>query len=1149
MPTPFEMRAELVDLLNRDLLGPANGPEEELDPNDTRVSSRYLLGALAPGGQGGPLDMAGTDAGSREAEAESSAIQVEDGSGEPIEKEPVLVDSLLPSSAGFSCLVDAAETELLIRAAWGRYEKADARGAEEMPAGKKASGRQTWKRFPVRPEPVLLKLREENGECLLEADQAVKLAWRVRKRADAWYVTLFIINAAPKKFAKKDGHWIFQTRLEAESPAGRPVFLPLRYADSGHAHLDMQEAEELESLDLRYGHNLVFARGHGAAAKAKADPRTDHAVKIELCFLPLVIIPGQTPRTGDDDSLLAGMVLDMKELAAMSADDLKANLDKLINAYSHWSASLGARITNPASGDAIRRAAAETDAALRHMREGVGTLLADEAALAAFRFTNQAMRLQRIHTIYAQKAKSAKPQGREAKQRLLKAADVPENRSWRLFQLAFILANISDLADPLHSERSGERPIAELLWFGTGGGKTEAYLGLTAFTLAMRRLKPDLGGLDAEHGVGVFMRYTLRLLTLQQFQRAATLICACELLRRKDAGLWGSEPFRLGLWVGGKSTPNTLEAARRSLEQNPGAAEVDGSARQFSSCPWCGSKVTVKVRDGKTDPARCFTFCEDTDGFCPFTEKRELEDGRPSEGIPVMVVDEEIYRHPPALLIATVDKFARMPWKGESATLFGRVSGRCQRHGFLTPDIAKANGTAHKAWKNVPASIVESHPWLRPPDLIIQDELHLICGPLGSMTALYENAVDTLCEWSLDGKTVRPKIIASTATIRRAGEQIRRLFNRAVQVFPPPGVDSRDNFFAIERQISPESPGRAYLGICAIGYRMPHTLVRVYATVLAAAQLLYEKYGTAADPWMTAIGYFNSIRELAGMQRLVRDEVRGRLADNKNQRGLPGRKPIRSEELTSRQSSRKIPHILETLGHDIAAKGGPAGFYDVVLATNMISVGVDVDRLGLMIVQGQPKNTSEYIQATSRVGRSQKAPGLVLTVYNWARPRDLSHYEDFYGYHEAFQRHVEALSITPFAERAKDRGLAAVLVALVRLLDTFLNGNDSPRLLDGDDTLFQVAKSHILARAGEILQNNREIAELEKRLDKLRDEWLDKAHRNTEVGLSYSGTDKSAGLLASASKTGEPFACPNSLRDVEKTINLDLNTDETGLRP
>lgn len=390
-------------------------------------------------------------------------------------------------------------------------------------------------------------------------------------------------------------------------------------------------------------------------------------------------------------------------------------------------------------------------------------------------------------------------------------------------------------------------------------------------------------------------------------------------------------------------------------------------------------------------------------------------------------------------------------------------------------------------------------------------------------------------------------MIASTATIRRAGEQIRRLFNRSVEIFPPPGVDSRDNFFSIERPITEESPGRAYMGICAIGYRMPPTMVRIYATVLAAAQLLYEKYNDAADPWMTAIGYFNSIRELAGIHRLVRDEVRGRLAGS-YQRGLSSRKPILSEELTSRQPSRNIPRILETLSHGISSKAQRKGFYDVVLATNMISVGVDVERLGLMLVQGQPKNTSEYIQATSRVGRSKNAPGLVLTIYNWARPRDLSHYEDFYSYHAAFQRHVEALSITPFASRALDRGLAAALVSLVRLLDTDMNGNDTPKLLVKDDTPFKEAKKYILDRAAGILQNNQQIKNLENMIDKLRDEWLDKARKSVEVSLSYSHTDKSASLLVAASRTQDPFACPNSMRAVEKSINLNLNTDETGLR-
>ena len=226
------------------------------------------------------------------------------------------------------------------------------------------------------------------------------------------------------------------------------------------------------------------------------------------------------------------------------------------------------------------------------------------------------------------------------------------------------------------------------------------------------------------------------------------------------------------------------------------------------------------------------------------------------------------------------------------------------------------------------------------------------------------------------------------------------------------------------------TPGRLYLGVCAPGTRLKAVLIRVYAAFMSAAQVLYEEYGTAADPWMTLVGYFNAMRELGGMRRVVEDAIRTRL-EHMDQRGLARRyiHPFSVEELTSRKDATDIPAILDRLElvfdpqvtaerkrkrETEAPKSGVAKWpLDVVLATNMISVGVDVNRLGLMVVAGQPKATAEYIQATSRVGRV--FPGIVCTVYNWARPRDLSHYERFEHYHATFYRQVEALSVTPFS--------------------------------------------------------------------------------------------------------------------------------------
>ncbi|MEI6046989.1 MAG: helicase-related protein, partial [Chloroflexota bacterium] len=613
-------------------------------------------------------------------------------------------------------------------------------------------------------------------------------------------------------------------------------------------------------------------------------------------------------------------------------------------------------------------------------------LATNEQAAQAFAFANRAMWQQRIQTLSAEKVRHSSPVPADNSE-----FDLPKNRSWRPFQLAFILLNLPSLTDVQHPDRSQDiKAIADLLWFPTGGGKTEAYLGLTAYTLGIRRLQGVVEGRSGLEGIAVIMRYTLRLLTIQQFQRAAALICACEMIRREDNGqTWGTTPFRLGLWVGQRTTPNTTRDSADAIKQLHGHYQGGsiGTPAQLTNCPWCGSKIdpgrNIRVDLYPKGQSRTLMYCGDSVGRCPFSARKS-----PEEGLPVIVVDEEIYRRLPSLLIATVDKFAQMPWNGATQMLFGQVDKYCPRHGFRSSEIEDAD--SHTAAGNLPS--VKSHDCkpLRPPDLIIQDELHLISGPLGTLMGLYESAVDRLSSWQVGGKTVRPKVIASTATIRRASNQVHAIFARQVNIFPPQGLEAADNFFARQRPPSEKAFGRRYLGICASGRRLKAALIRVYVAYLSASQFLYQKYGVLVDPWMTLVGYFNSMNELAGMRRLVEDDVRSRLG-KMPQHGLALRRPPNLEELTSRKGSADIPRVLDLLETSFsepvqdAGKGkGQASTglrpLDVLLATNMISVGVDVKRLGLMVVAGQPKTTAEYIQATSRVGRS--FPGLVCVIYN-----------------------------------------------------------------------------------------------------------------------------------------------------------------------
>ncbi|ESQ15972.1 MAG: hypothetical protein N838_07100 [Thiohalocapsa sp. PB-PSB1] len=814
--------------------------------------------------------------------------------------------------------------------------------------------------------------------------------------------------------------------------------------------------------------------------------------------------------------------------------------------------------------EAARLALADCERACTRIGEGVALLKTDPQALEAFQFANRAMWQQRVHTLLAEATRRGQVPPSATR---LTAIDQPSNRSWRLFQLAFILLNLPGCGDLSHPERDLDpSATADLLWFPTGGGKTEAYLGLTAFVLGLRRLQGVVAGRRGDVGVAVLMRYTLRLLTLQQFQRATALICACETIRRealaRQDARWGVEPFRIGLWVGAKTTPNSTErandAARQHRGQAKGAPSGMASPAQLTNCPWCGCEVDpgkhLKVETAQQGRGRTLLFCGDPLGQCAFSEAQA-----PGEGLPVVVVDQEIYHRPPALLIATVDKFAQLPWRGETQMLFGQVNRWCSRHGFLSPSIENHPGS-HPARPGFAATKVTDHAPLRPPDLIIQDELHLISGPLGSLVGLYETAIDRLSAWEVNGRWVRPKVIASTATIRQAQDQVQRVFMRRVEVFPPHGLDLADNFFAIRRAPGPDTPGRRYLGICAPGERLKSTLIRTYIALLAAAQTLYEGRGcgAAADPWMTLVGYFNSLRELGGMRRLIDDDIRARLR-NAHERGFSRRflNPPFVEELTSRKQAGDIPRLLDRLevafdpakeaARKARFKSGERrrpgkGFdkpLDLLLATSMISVGVDVQRLGLMAVTGQPKNTAEYIQATSRVGR--RHPGLVCTVYNWARPRDLSHYERFAHYHATFYQHVEALSVTPFASGALERGLAGVVVALIRLLTDEFNANLRAQALDKSRPIVQEAIDAIVRRVEEI-EGKSLASSVRKEIDVKLDKWLQQAQgQGYQLGYQASRDGTAKALLRNPGEgKWQPFTTLHSLRDVEPSVGLIL---------
>lgn len=1156
-----------------DLLGPAGGPRERIV--DMGVRDRYLVGKLAPReaaqggieGLDGPLanedaeEPTGAKAPGRHepgAEFGTATGRVEPESDSADEIDAASNQSLVPSSLGMTFCVDGDADRIEIEAHWGQYERVPNDEHELLKSnGQKAK---VWQRIPCGGK-IVLPLTE--GVIPHQApdnefpEVRVQGSIRAKNANGDRLVTLFLVNAQEEPDTNRDTAWVFQPELIVRSEKDatkRAIFRRRPVLDA-----DGMDPER-EALEMIYRNRVEFAVGHGVAVHAETADDVTLATEVRTTVMPQYEVQvTETPGLDPSDrpamrQMVSSGLLDMQRLATLDIDPLVDALSMLTKDYAAWIDEQRARVGAEVTGFDTQSHQAMDRCQEIHTRlqQGIDTLKADEKALAAFRFANRAMATQRVRSQYA----LAMRRGEDV---TLDEFDVLKNRSWRPFQLAFLLLSIPSLADPSHGDRV--KPVeayADLLWFPTGGGKTEAYLGVAAFTMAIRRMQGNLGGYDSSRGLAVIMRYTLRLLTLQQFQRATALICAMEVLRRealdKDDKSLGMEPFTIGLWVGNKVTPGTTEESHEAIEaiRNPGRNTAGTtSPAQLTSCPWCGSEIKPG-RDVKVDKnqGRTKVFCGDPVKRCEFSK---------GDGIPVLTVDEEIYHRPPTMMIATVDKFAMMAWRGQVRTLFGRVGQECERHGLLWKG-ADCN-TGHRAIGNLPAARVKSITPIRPPDLIIQDEFHLISGPLGTMVGLYETAVDELSGWTIDGKTVKPKIIASTATVRKAKEQVNNVFMRRVSVFPPHGLDVEDNFFSVQRPIE-DKPGRRYLGVCSPGSSRPAMLIRVYTAFLTAAQELFDRFGEPADPYMTMVGYFNSLRELGGMKRLAEDDVQTRSyrvqMSMVERPALAQRSISNIRELTSRVSSQDIPKYLDNLEvkfkseFDIATgkyvtrwQEGDTRAIDVVLATNMLSVGVDVNRLGLMAVNGQPKGTAEYIQATSRVGRS--FPGLVCTVLTWARPRDLSHYETFEHYHATFYKHVEAQSVTPFSPRAMDRGLTGSLLSLMRLENDGFSPNEGASQLSMSNQAEIVDAIKVLAtRAGNVAEDNsrKQLAEIE--LKERADEWAKEVGKGGRI-LAYEKRgpekDKTVALIKSPGlQAWDNWTVPMSMREVEPGVRLIMNT-------
>jgi hypothetical protein len=1106
-------RARLVEALRLDLVGPWTGHPlaEEKIFGWTYPSNWYLSGFLIPVTT--PPEKAADE------DQEDDADVAEPGGlpGESTDDRKPAKKAFFPSSLGLSFLVSGEAKALAVTVEWGDYEQ----GTIEGEGGKTQSiwqrrpglatvevpltGARGTKKYPVPGSSGLFLHAVERR--IPDEDLADRLPPGTRS------VSIFLVNERLPDKETPDRAYAFQ--------AGLVIRCDVPFVPRPDLRGSFPDDWDEQVADLHYADSPELATGHGVSADWTL---VEGACReLRTTWLPAAEVEKtETVR-------VEGVELAMEALGSL-ADGAAADvaLRPLVSRYRAWiakqQASLGAlppqrRETAEALLDAAGKAA-------DRIERGIALLVSDAAALDAFKLANRAVA--------------------KALRQRLKPEQPP---AWRAFQLAFILLNLPGLAD----HKDGTREIVDLLFFPTGGGKTEAYLGLAAFAMVHRRLRNPEGEGRAGAGVSVMMRYTLRLLTLDQLSRAAGLVCALELERELDVARYGKWPFEIGLWVGKAATPNVMgkrgdgrsDTARTKVNQFKEDPRSRPSPIPLETCPWCGTRFTpgsFTLLPNSDRPKELRIVCADFK--CDFSGRRPL---------PILAVDEPIYRRLPAFLIATVDKFASLPWVAQSGALLGGAS-RYDESGF--------HGAAEPGQgRPLPAP-------LPPPDLVIQDELHLISGPLGTMAGLYETAIEALSIRTIDGQAVKPKIVASTATVRRAQDQIQALFARSVtQVFPPPGPSRKDSYFA-ETVPATKKSARLYLGVAAQG-RNPKVLMRrVWLALMGAAQRAYMDAGgyrnekNPADPYMTVLGYFNALRELGGARRILEEEVQSTVKDYGGRkrvgeaRGLFLDRPKFSEvmELTSRVPTDKVAEARRRLERTFAED--PQDRVDCAIATNMISVGLDVQRLGLMVVLGQPKTHAEYIQATSRVGRDDARPGLVVTVLNVHKPRDRSHYERFRHYHETFYRSVEAGSVTPFSARALDRGFTGAMVALARHLIGELTPPEGAERIAAvrtalEERLVDVFRARVNEQpALEEDERKERLLGVQRRVVDLLDAWrtVYEGYRTAGVPLQYQPyeADGPKPLLREMldrdfeSEQHRKFRANRSLRDVEPEVNLFL---------
>lgn len=1112
-------RDELVAKLKSRLVGPGLGrpsPDGSYENEiiEGRLSLAYMMGMLFPRDERADPALAGDEGETADEDAD-----------DPLS----MATAMLPSSMGLSVCI-AASSSVRIRVVGARYEplanekansseqeatveplsneQAEPSGqavASEPENGTKKSRRSEkreeplWRRVPLEETILVVSSAGHKPVQALEGRATLEVLGRQLGDGSS-LLTISVSNCASGVGQRSTEDTLFQVSIEVEPVEGQIIQYP--------AAAFVPPTEDERELRVIYGQQRPYAAGHGVATSWNLDGDTCTAVWTEAIptahvwrpvFDNLSIDEGGANKPFDDNGIFKIAPLARGDLPI---SELGVRLGKLVDFYEKWIDHQASLDVEPGLEADAARIVDRCRNSARRMRDGIALLVAREDVARCFMLANRAMLMAMAH--------SARAAGRDRKDERQGPFDLGDaitreidyyslDAAWRPFQLAFFLQVLPSLA----SDELVDRDLVDVIWFATGGGKTEAYLLVSAFELLRRRISDG----DAGGGTSVINRYTYRFLTADQFQRTAGVICALEMIRRDlraQGDTWiGDEEFSIGLFVGGEVSPNSLAEANDQLTEllDSGDPRSDNPF-PIESCPSCGTLLVPnephRHPDGAPDRA-FYGFSSASNSFkvhCP------EEDCSFHGHLPVYFVDSQLYAHPPSFLLGTIDKFAMVPWNEKGGRLFGVGTGKLA------------------------------------PSLIIQDELHLISGPLGTLAGIYEAAFETLIK---AGGGTPPKVIASTATIRNAAVQCRRIYGRPSAVFPSPGLKAEDSFFS-KLDVGNTDRSRLYAGVMAQGLR---ATVAASWTIAALLQGVHDagQQGQAnsdeLDAYWTLVAYHNSKRELGRIANATRDEIPTRLKVYAENEALERPSNFRVLELKA-HSETPVPQARQMLARR-HRPNDPA--IDVVPCTNIISVGVDIDRLGLMMVNGQPKLSAEYIQATSRVGRG-KVPGLVVACYSPSKPRDRSHYESFRDYHERFYSFVEPTSVTPGALPAIERALHAALVIVVRH-GAGLRANEAAGKFDPQDqkiaeTIAQL--EHRLQSAYDGTNEGEERERLAVRLAERVSEWSEWT-RNCD-GLRYvfaKGQAKPCLLVRFGGKRVDNVGWNTlqSMRHVDKELTLE----------